>query len=129
MNHRPVVQAPHHIEMLREAMGFFANNFDEMRRERLEEIIAEISEKSMYRHTDGELALGAKLAWRNHSRCIGRLQWQSLVVADERSCVTAAEVFEACLRHIRRATNGGQIRPMITIFSPGNPDGGCQYRI
>ena len=28
-----------------------------------------------YAHTPEELAFGARLAWRNHARCIGRLMW------------------------------------------------------
>mgnify|MGYP006139879027 CR=1 FL=1 len=31
-----------------------------------------------YDHTPEELAYGAKLAWRNQARCIGRLYWDSL---------------------------------------------------
>jgi nitric-oxide synthase len=32
--------------------------------------------------------------------------------------VNADEVFEACVEHIRLATNGGKIKPMISVFAP-----------
>lgn len=33
-----------------------------------------------YQLTETELIYGAKLAWRNSSRCIGRIQWSKLQV-------------------------------------------------
>ena len=34
-----------------------------------------------YQLTETELIYGAKLAWRNSSRCIGRIQWSKLQVS------------------------------------------------
>src|SRR5688500_2342591 len=48
--------------------------------DRLAAVRSQISTTGTYVHTPGELAYGAKLAWRNSSRCIGRLYWRSLVV-------------------------------------------------
>ena len=62
---------------------------------------------------------GAKIAWRNNARCIGRLFWKDLTVRDLRHLETAEEVFAACVEHIRLATNGGKIKPTISIFKPG----------
>lgn len=69
-----------------------------------------------YDPTTEELVFGAKVAWRNSNRCIGRLFWKSLHVIDERNLQTAEEIFHALIRHIRYATNDGRIRPAITIF-------------
>lgn len=63
-----------------------------------------------------ELERLARIAWRNHPRCIGRLMWQGLELIDARSCKSSDEVFEACVHHIRQSTNGGRIRPTITVF-------------
>jgi nitric-oxide synthase, bacterial len=85
---------------------------------RLEEVRAELAHYGTYRQTPEEVAYGAKLAWRNNTRCIGRLHWRSLEVRDLRHLVTADGVFEACVEHIRLATNGGKIKPIISVFPP-----------
>ena len=59
----------------------------------------------------------ARIAWRNHARCIGRLFWETLELQDARKANSADEVFEACLNHLRLSTNGGRIRPYITVFA------------
>lgn len=56
--------------------------------------------------------------------CIGRLHWQSLRVIGRRDCSTAEEVAQACVEHIRFSTNGGNLRPAITLFAPMRRDGG-----
>ncbi|WP_338324912.1 nitric oxide synthase oxygenase [Metabacillus mangrovi] len=85
---------------------------------RIEEIDREIQESGQYVHTRMELEHGARMAWRNSNRCIGRLFWQSLHVMDERHVNTEEQAAEALLRHIRFASNGGKVRPAITIFKP-----------
>ncbi|MFC0555548.1 nitric oxide synthase oxygenase [Planotetraspora thailandica] len=88
---------------------------------RLREVFAEISQTGTYTHTPGELAFGAQVAWRNSSRCIGRLYWKSLRVRDRRHVDTADGVAEECIEHLRVATNKGKIRPTITVFAPDRP--------
>lgn len=39
---------------------------------RLRAVLAEIDRTGTYEHTPGELAFGARVAWRNAARCIGR---------------------------------------------------------
>ncbi len=63
-----------------------------------------------------ELEVQARLAWRNHPRCIGRLFWQGLDLLDARAAATADEVFDACVHHLVHSTHGGRIRPAITVF-------------
>src|SRR5688572_14280557 len=46
-----------------------------------------------YTHTLAELEHGAKVAWRNSARCIGRLYWEKLAVRDLRHLDNAADVF------------------------------------
>ncbi|AJK64506.1 nitric oxide synthase [Bacillus velezensis] len=86
--------------------------------ERLHAIKDEIDRTGSYVHTAEELEHGAKMAWRNSNRCIGRLFWQSLNVIDRRGVKTKEEVRDALFEHIEIATNGGKIKPTITIFPP-----------
>lgn len=51
--------------------------------ERLEEVNKEIETTSTYQLKDTELIYGAKHAWRNASRCVGRIQWSKLQVGHE----------------------------------------------
>lgn len=67
--------------------------------------------------TTEELTYGARVAWRNSNKCIGRLFWNSLHVMDFRHLQDEQEIFKALLEHIRYATNNGKIRPVISIFA------------
>ena len=54
----------------------------------------------------GELAFGARVAWRNAARCIGRLYWHGLHVRDRRQCApprpSPTSAPRTCGRHPRR---------------------------
>jgi nitric-oxide synthase len=89
--------------------------------ERISEIRREIAATGTYRHTEAELTFAAQVAWRNSSRCIGRLYWRSLRVRDRRHMSSAAEIAAECVSHLRAATNRGRIRPLITVFAPDAP--------
>ncbi|MFZ3572327.1 nitric oxide synthase oxygenase [Streptomyces sp. BH097] len=89
---------------------------------RLAEVDAELAATGTYTHTPQELVFGARVAWRNANRCIGRLYWQSLRVRDLRHLTTAEEIAEACAEHLREAAPGGRIRPLITVFAPDRAD-------
>ena len=110
--------------MLNEAKAFIHLFYKETGRDeqemvaRLKEIEEQIYINGSYEHTTEELAYGAKVAWRNSNKCIGRLFWQSLTVIDKRELHTEEVIFESLLEHIKFATNEGRIRPTITIFSP-----------
>lgn len=88
---------------------------------RLRDVAKEISRRGSYTHTYEELEFGARVAWRNSNRCIGRLYWKSLKVRDRRSTTSAEGVALECVEHLREATNGGKIRPVITVFPPDRP--------
>ncbi|HEV7960960.1 MAG TPA: nitric oxide synthase oxygenase [Actinoplanes sp.] len=90
---------------------------------RLAIVRAHIAATGGYVHTADELAYGAKMAWRNAGRCIGRLYWRSLIVLDRRRARTADEIFSLLVRHLQAAGRGA-IRPVISIFAaalPGQP--------
>lgn len=75
-----------------------------------------------------ELAVMARTAWRNSARCIGRLFWKKLEVIDARAAVKPDDIFDACVTHLRLATNGGKVRSAITVF-PSTHEAGRGIRI
>ncbi|MBN8207728.1 nitric oxide synthase oxygenase [Bacillus sp. NTK071] len=112
-------------ELVEKALDFLNQAYYELDKEpailhnRKNEIRAEISSKGTYTHTYEELEHGAKMAWRNSNKCIGRLFWNTMTVLDARNASTIDEVTDALSNHIKVATNAGKIRPTITIFEPG----------
>jgi nitric-oxide synthase len=111
-------------------------------RPRLDQVRREIAESGTYLHTPTELTLGARIAWRNASRCIGRLYWRSLLVRDLRTVDTPDAVFAELVRHLEIAgghsdqpgSHGDQpgtrrIRPVISIFAPATPGNRPDLRI
>jgi nitric-oxide synthase, bacterial len=89
---------------------------------RLAQVRQEVDASGSYWHTPAELEFGARVAWRNSSRCIGRLYWRSLRVRDRREVTAAPRIAAESISHLREATNGGRIRPLITVFAPDTPD-------
>ena len=87
---------------------------------RLAIVRAQIAATGSYVHTTEELAHGARMAWRNASRCIGRLYWRSLVVLDRRRARTADEVYSLLVQHLQTAGTTA-IRPVISIFAAAQP--------
>ena len=91
-------------------------------RNRIAWIRAEIGATGTYQHTTGELTYGARVAWRNSARCIGRLYWNSLRVRDLRAVHDADRIADHCVEHLQLAGNGGKVRPVISVFPPDRPD-------
>ena len=89
--------------------------------DRLRGVRAEIEATGTYRHTATELQHGARMAWRNSARCIGRLYWRSLVVRDRREVTDSERMADECVEHLRIASNDGKVRPVLTVFPPAGP--------
>ncbi|WP_209280664.1 nitric oxide synthase oxygenase [Paenibacillus athensensis] len=102
---------------IRECYGEWGKGEDELQA-RLDEVARSIALTGSYVQTEEEARHGARMAWRNSSRCIGRLFWKTLEVFDERELDSEEAIAEALLRHMRYATNGGRVRPAITLFAP-----------
>ncbi|XP_063821545.1 nitric oxide synthase-like protein [Ostrinia nubilalis] len=122
-------------EVLNDAKDFFGQYFASIRRAntpaheaRWKLVQDEVARTGTYQLTTTELVFGAKLAWRNASRCIGRIQWSKLQVFDCRQVTTTSGMFEALCNHIKYSTNKGNIRSAITVF-PQRTDGKHDYRI
>jgi len=88
---------------------------------RLAQVQAQIAATGSYWQTEEELAWGAKVAWRNTPRCLGKFYWKALTVRDMRHLTTADEVYAALLDHLRIAFNDGRIRLVMTVFAPQHP--------
>lgn len=88
------------------------------RQTRWAEVRRQLSRNGTYVHSPEELAYGARLAWRNTGRCIGRLFWESLDVIDCRHIVDPEAMQAQIIRHLDDAFSGGRIRSVISIFAP-----------
>lgn len=119
-------------QLLEEADAFVRLYFHENRlgspNARLAEVVREIGTTGTYVQTTEELVFGARVAWRNSNRCIGRLYWKSLKVIDLRRATSASQVVEAVVNHLNWATNQGDIRSVITVFPPEDAEGKAPLR-
>uniref|UniRef100_A0AAR2LUL5 Nitric oxide synthase n=1 Tax=Pygocentrus nattereri TaxID=42514 RepID=A0AAR2LUL5_PYGNA len=119
-------------ELLPLATDFINQYYTSIKRQahvdRLEEVKKEIETSGTYQLKDTELIYGAKHAWRNAARCVGRIQWSKLQVFDARDCTTAHGMFNYICNHIKYATNKGNLRSAITIF-PQRTDGKHDFRV
>ncbi|MBO1511265.1 nitric oxide synthase oxygenase [Metabacillus bambusae] len=115
-------------DLLNEAEEFIRSCYKELNKtnqeleNRLNQINKQILIYDFYEHTAEELEYGAKVAWRNSNRCIGRLFWEQLNVIDKRNLNSEEEIISALFEHIRYATNNGHIRPTITVFTQKSPN-------
>ncbi|UWQ23121.1 nitric oxide synthase oxygenase [Jannaschia sp. W003] len=91
---------------------------DAHRSRRWAEMRRGLSRGDYYEHTPEELAFGARLAWRNAGRCIGRLPWDSLEVEDHRADGSPEAIAAQIGRHLDAAYGDGRIRSIISIFPP-----------
>ncbi len=48
---------------------------DDQRQARKRAVVRALRREGVYDHTLDELAYGARVAWRNNAKCIGRLVW------------------------------------------------------
>lgn len=114
-------------KLLEKAIRFLKMAYEELGKEELlperqEKVTNEISNTGTWNPTTEELTQGARMAWRNSNRCIGRIYWKTLKVIDARNLETPDEIFNALQHHIDYAFNGGQIRSTITVFRSKKPD-------
>lgn len=92
---------------------------------RLKAITEEIEATGTYTHTARELEFGARLAWKNSNRCIGRHLWRSLEVRDFRLLHNEPDreerAAEALKSHVSDAFRDGKIKSIISVFAPRTP--------
>jgi len=97
--------------------------------ERWSGVESEIFETGTYWQTEEELAFGAKVAWRNSNRCIGRLFWKTLKVLDFRKVQTEKDFVESIEKHFQTAQATNKIRSVISIFPPNDPHNKSPFQI
>jgi hypothetical protein len=85
-------------------------------------IRAEIEATGTYKHSFAEIEHGARVAWRNASKCINRQVHLELQLLDCRECKTNWEMFEAIVRHLKKASAGEAIVACMSVFEPRVPD-------
>lgn len=76
-----------------------------------------------------ELRHAARVGWRNHARCIGRLHWRGLEVRDHRHLDDADQIAASLREHLALAQNDGAVRPVMTVFAPPETAGGPAPRM
>ncbi|WP_279350596.1 nitric oxide synthase oxygenase [Erythrobacter litoralis] len=112
------------MEKREEARAFLRAYFNENKkgdaafRARWAEVRRDLSQRNHYEHTPEELAYGARIAWRNHGKCIGRLFWESLEVFDCRQVAEPDAIADRVDVHLRNASADGRIRSIISVFAP-----------
>ncbi|XP_032236183.1 nitric oxide synthase, brain isoform X2 [Nematostella vectensis] len=106
----------HAVDFLEQYYTSMKMNNSPAHEKRLAEVLKDIEATGSYDLTEKELMFGARMAWRNASRCIGRIQWNRLHLFDARDVFTARGMYEAIIRHIKYGTNKGNIRSTITVF-------------
>ncbi|MER7167183.1 nitric oxide synthase oxygenase [Micromonospora sp. NPDC000207] len=123
----------HEGDVATEAIEFLTTYYTERRlpglRERIDQVLDEIAHTGAYWQTESELTYGAKLAWRQSTRCIGRVRWAGLKVRDRRTVTRTADIATELAEHLVAGDNGGRIQSVITVFAPDHPTAGPRARI
>jgi nitric oxide synthase oxygenase domain/subunit len=88
---------------------------------RMCEVEQEIVVSQTYTQTSKEIEVGGRLAWRNSTKCIGRIAWNTLEVRDCRHITNSDMIFEQIEEHLRIATAGTKIQSVMTCFQPLKP--------
>ena len=114
---RLLAEARSFIDQVAAELGWTDTKF----RRRWAAIQREVRATGSYIHSAEELDYGAKLAWRNAPKCIGRISWKNLIVRDCRHVTDADAMHSECVQHLRTATNGGNIEIVLTVFRPRGP--------
>ena len=78
--------------------------------------LATITPSSDFEPDSREIEYAAKLAWRNSTKCVGRLYWKGLEVFDRRDIDSVEALFDAMEAHLKFGTNNGQIRSTVTVL-------------
>ena len=114
-------------KLIQEAKEFYAKVRVELQwsdgvlAKRMTEIEQEIIGTGTYTQTIDEIQVGARLAWRNSAKCIGRISWNTLQVRDCRHVTKPEDVFAQVEEHLKIATAGTNIQSVMTVFRPLRP--------
>jgi nitric oxide synthase oxygenase domain/subunit/hemoglobin-like flavoprotein len=88
---------------------------------RLLQVEEEIQRSGTYIQTTAELEIGARLAWRNSAKCVGRIAWNTLKIRDCRHINDPSKMCDEMRNHLLEATAGTNIQSVMTVFKPQGP--------
>eukprot|EP00899_Mesostigma_viride_P019797 jgi/Mesvir1/27819/Mv07497-RA.2 len=94
---------------------------EEVKRKRVNEIMAEIDATGTYTHTREELEYGARLSWRNAPKCANRKFWDQLRLIDSRHVKTNADMFRSLCLQMVEANAAMGTAAMMNIFRAKHP--------
>ncbi|MEU1605990.1 nitric oxide synthase oxygenase [Micromonospora matsumotoense] len=92
-------------------------------------VSAEIAVTGAWQPTFDELTYGARVAWRNAGRCLGRARWSSLTVRDRRHTTTLPALRQELTTHLDEATKHGRVRSVLTVLAPTTAIAAAPLRI
>eukprot|EP00980_Cylindrotheca_fusiformis_P003855 scaffold858_cov123-Cylindrotheca_fusiformis.AAC.31 len=104
-------------EQVKEELNWSENQLER----RLVNIEEEVQRSGTYIQTTEELEVGARLAWRNASKCVGRIAWNTLVIRDCRHISDPNKMCDEMRNHLLEATAGTNIQSVMTVFKPQEP--------
>ena len=94
-------------EIIEQAVDFINQFYASVKREgskthkeRLDEVINSINASGSYELKETELCFGARTAWRNAPRCIGRISWSKLQVSFFVGLHTQFYLFKKCKKNV-----------------------------
>eukprot|EP00457_Paulinella_chromatophora_P000348 gb/GEZN01000348.1/.p1 GENE.gb/GEZN01000348.1/~~gb/GEZN01000348.1/.p1 ORF type:complete len:1573 (+),score=252.12 gb/GEZN01000348.1/:477-4721(+) len=129
--HTVNIQTAHVVQeekLLQDVHEFYAQVAEELKwnpaklASRQLEITKEVQATGTYKQSLEELTVGARLAWRNSAKCVGRIAWNTLQVRDCRDVKDARNMFLECITHMEIATAGTNVQSVMTVFPAKRPD-------
>mmetsp|Transcript_1755 Transcript_1755/g.3894 ORF Transcript_1755/g.3894 Transcript_1755/m.3894 type:complete len:1532 (+) Transcript_1755:163-4758(+) len=111
---RMVATAREFYEHVKEVLEWSDNQLES----RFSQIEEEIQATGSYIQTTEELETGARLAWRNSAKCVGRIAWNTLKIRDCRHIKDPDKMFKEVRQHLLEATAGTNIQSVMTVFKP-----------
>jgi hemoglobin-like flavoprotein len=96
---------------------------------RLVTVSESIQQSGFYEHTTAEIEYGARVAWRNSAKCVGRISWNLLTLRDARHVTTGAQFFKECIDHLALATGKANMEAVLTMFPARRPGQRWGWRV
>ena len=113
-----IAEAQAYYQSMKEEFEWSENTFQK----RIIQVEDEITSTGTYVQTTAELEMGARLAWRNSAKCIGRISWNTLKIRDCRHINDPKGIFDECRKHLLEATAGTNIQSIMTVFKAQDPN-------
>ena len=93
--------------------------------QRWSEVEFSINKFEYFELTLQELKHAVQYAWRNATKCVGKIWWETLTLRDCRYIQSVEEMFETICEHLKKSINNGRIKNTISVFpqkKTGQPD-------